>query len=153
MPLDLNPVDLQSSMSTATCISSLASSIMDNPEISVLSCLIFICTIAYKISPPLSPRAQLELLKRNIDEIIVLFDASSDDMDFEHRCETRAHLKRYNCRHWLKVSFSHNSRIQIDACESEIRLLNTKKRRHFLERIFSLLKESVLRCARLLSGD
>ncbi|PBL04049.1 hypothetical protein ARMGADRAFT_1070535 [Armillaria gallica] len=111
MPLDLNPVDLQSSISTATWIFSLASSITDNPEISVLSCLIFICTIAYKISPPLSPRAQLELLKHNIDEIIVLFDASSDDMDFEHRCETRTHLKQ----------------IQIDACGSEIRLLNTEK--------------------------
>ncbi|PBL04053.1 hypothetical protein ARMGADRAFT_1158006 [Armillaria gallica] len=111
MPLDLNPVDLQSSISTATWISSLASSITNNPEISGLSCLIFVCTIAYKISPPLSPRTQLELLKRNIDSITVLFNTSSDDMDFEHRYEIHTCLNR----------------IQTDACESEICLLNTEK--------------------------
>ncbi len=100
MPLDLKPVDLQSSISTATWISSLTSSITDNPKISTLSCLlIFVCAIAYQISPPLSPRTQLELLKRNIDSITVLFNTSSDDMDFDHRYEIHTCLNRYDCRH------------------------------------------------------
>ncbi|PBL04069.1 hypothetical protein ARMGADRAFT_1004725 [Armillaria gallica] len=112
MPLDLKSVDLQSSISTATWISSLASSITDNPEIATLSCLlIFVCAIAYQISPPLSPRTQLELMKHNIDSISDLFNTSRDDMDFEHRYEIHTRLNR----------------IQIDACESEIHLLNTEK--------------------------
>ncbi len=104
MPLDLKSVDLQSSISTATWISSLASSITDNPEISTLSCLlIFVCAIAYQISPTLSPRTQLELLKHNIDSISVLFNTSREDMDFEEGYEIHTRLNRYDCRHWLEA--------------------------------------------------
>ncbi|SJK99763.1 uncharacterized protein ARMOST_03074 [Armillaria ostoyae] len=119
MPLNRNTIDVQSSISNATGISSLASSLTDITAIVVVSSLVA-SMIAYRMSPLLSPRAQLEQLNRNIDEIFALLDASSGHMDADHRDQASIRLKQ----------------IQIDACVAELRLLNAQKddvpwREHF----------------------
>ncbi|SJL09574.1 uncharacterized protein ARMOST_12954 [Armillaria ostoyae] len=66
------------------------------------------------MSPPLSPRAQLKQLNRNIDDMSVLIDASDGDIDRDD-CYWRCRV--YD---WLKL-------VQIDACELEICLLQIGK--------------------------
>ncbi|KAK0235843.1 hypothetical protein EDD85DRAFT_617501 [Armillaria nabsnona] len=105
------PTDLKASLSDATWIPSVASSISDNPKTFFSLGLAFVlCTTAYRMSPPLSPRAQLRQLNRNIDDMSVLIDASNGDID------------HWRCRvyDWLQL-------VQMDACELEICLLQTGK--------------------------
>lgn len=110
MPLNRDTIDIQSSISSATGISSLASSLTDITAIVVVSSLV-ISMIAYKISPLLSPRTQLEQLNRNIDDVLALLDTSSGHLDADHLDRASTHLKQ----------------IQIDACVAELRLLNAQK--------------------------
>ncbi|PBL03683.1 hypothetical protein ARMGADRAFT_27957 [Armillaria gallica] len=105
------PTNLKASLSDATWIPSVASSASEGPRTFLSLCLVFIlCTAAYRMSPPLSPRAQLKRLNRNIDDMSVLIDASNGDID------------HWRCRvyDWLKL-------VKIDACELEICLLQTGK--------------------------
>ncbi|PBL03720.1 hypothetical protein ARMGADRAFT_1004434 [Armillaria gallica] len=104
------PIDLEGSFSDATWISSAVSSVADNPGIALFSCLVFICTLAYKISPPLSPRTQLEQLNHDIEDIWVLFNEYESGNNDRHRA-TYIRLKQ----------------IQIEACVFEICLLQAKK--------------------------
>ncbi|KAK0193718.1 hypothetical protein F5146DRAFT_1134508 [Armillaria mellea] len=96
----------------ATWISSVMSSAADNPEILLLSCLLFICTVAYKISPPLSPHTQLEQLNRNIDDVWALFNEYSESGDVDDR---------------RRATYIRLKQIQIDACVFEICLLQAKQ--------------------------
>ncbi|KAK0223155.1 hypothetical protein IW262DRAFT_803117 [Armillaria fumosa] len=109
------PIDLRASLPDATWIPSVASSVSNNPRTFLSLCLVFIlCTAAYRMSPPLSPRAQLARLNHDIDDISALIDASNDDIgrdDYYWRCRV------YD---WLKL-------VQIDAYELEICLLQTGK--------------------------
>ncbi|KAK0223146.1 hypothetical protein IW262DRAFT_1364932 [Armillaria fumosa] len=109
------PIDLNGSLSDATRISSVASSVTDNPGILLLlSCLLFLCTVAYKISPPLSPRTQLARLNRDIEDIWALFNASGDDADPDRRS--------YRCATYIRLK-----QIQIEACIFGICLLQAEK--------------------------
>lgn len=73
------------------------SSVADNPEIFLLSCLLFICTVAYKISPPLSPHGQLKRLNRDIDDVWALFDEYNESGDNnDRRRATYIRLKQYD---------------------------------------------------------
>ncbi|KAK0235834.1 hypothetical protein EDD85DRAFT_617158 [Armillaria nabsnona] len=105
------PIDLNGPFSDAT---SVVSFITDNPGIALFSCLVFVCTLAYRISPPLSPRTQLERLNHDIDGIWVLFNASSDDADPDRR--------RCRCTTYVRLK-----QIQIEACVFGICLLQAKK--------------------------
>ncbi|PBK75580.1 hypothetical protein ARMSODRAFT_949856 [Armillaria solidipes] len=116
---DMPPIDLKGSFSGATWVSSVASSVSDNPGI-LLSCLVFICTVAYKTSPPLSPRTELERLNHDIDDIWVQYE-SGDDVDPDRRRATYIRLKQ----------------IQIEACVFEICLLQAKKADTSWSRYFS----------------
>ncbi|KAK0480362.1 hypothetical protein IW261DRAFT_1623789 [Armillaria novae-zelandiae] len=109
MPLNRDAIDIQSTISSATGISSLASSLTDITAIIVVSSFVT-SMIAYKLSPLLSPRAQLVQLNRNIDDLLTLLDTSSG-MDADHRDQVSTHLKQ----------------IQIDACVAELRLLNAQR--------------------------
>lgn len=80
------------------------------------------------MSPPLSPRAQLKQLDRNIDDMSVLINASNGDID-HWRCGVYDWLKLYDscpCVE-LRSNFQHIFRVQMDACELEICLLQTGK--------------------------
>ncbi|KAK0500551.1 hypothetical protein EDD18DRAFT_1150514 [Armillaria luteobubalina] len=108
------PIDLKGAFSNTTWISSAASSVTDNPEIFAFSCILFVCTVAYKMSPPLSPRAQLERLNRDIEGIWALFNASGDDADPDRRS--------YRCATYVRLK-----QIQIEACVFGICLLQAQK--------------------------
>ncbi|KAK0485151.1 hypothetical protein IW261DRAFT_883365 [Armillaria novae-zelandiae] len=109
------PIDLKASLPDATQILSVASSASNSPRTFLSLCLVFIlCTTAYRMSPPLSPRAQLTRLNRDIDDMLVLLDASDHDIDRDDCCW------RWGVHDWLKL-------VQIDAYELEICLLQTGK--------------------------
>ncbi|SJL00095.1 uncharacterized protein ARMOST_03407 [Armillaria ostoyae] len=118
------PIDLKGSLPDATWISSAVSSVSDNPGILLLSCLLFTCTVAYKISPPFSPRTQLERLNRDIDDIWALFN-EYESGDNDRRRATYIRLKQ----------------IQIDACVFEICLLQAKKADASWSQYFSSTKK------------
>ncbi|KAK0450120.1 hypothetical protein EV421DRAFT_1305516 [Armillaria borealis] len=121
------PIDLTGSFSDATWISSAVSSVADNPGIFLFSCLLFIGTVAYKISPPLSPRTQLEQLNHDIDDIWTLFN-EYESGDNDRRRATYVRLKQ----------------IQIDACVFEICLLQAKKADASWSQYFSSTKKVYL---------
>ncbi|KAK0469853.1 uncharacterized protein EV420DRAFT_1634263 [Desarmillaria tabescens] len=108
------PIYPTASLPDVTWISSIASSVADNPKTSLVLCLVLVGTMAYRISPPLSPHTQLKQLNRNIDDVWALINTSDGDIDRD-------------CRHWRCKAYDWLELIQIDACELEICLLQTEK--------------------------
>ncbi|KAK0469861.1 uncharacterized protein EV420DRAFT_72416 [Desarmillaria tabescens] len=108
------PVDLKGSFSKITWISSVACSVADNPGIFLFLCLAFISIVAYRMSPPLSPRTQLEQLNHDVDDIWDLFNASGDDVGPDRR--------RYR-----RATYNRLKQIQMGACTFEICLLQVAK--------------------------
>ncbi|KAK0218365.1 hypothetical protein EDD85DRAFT_867366 [Armillaria nabsnona] len=109
MQSERSTTSFHSSKSDITWISSLASCIADNPVmIGALASLVVLGTIAYRFSPPLSPRTQLAQLKNLLDEVI--------DPDDKSGCGLPVYDPHY----------THDSlkRIQINTCQLERRLLS-----------------------------